>query len=344
MKRILLLLCITCIIGCKSEPKDYVTLSGKIDNMHESKSLKVYQGKTYEKMITINDDGTFSDTLKVVDGEYSFKHGDEYGSIYLKNGNVSTIETDYEDFDNKLVYGGDDADINNFSIRSYLIPGDYFTDDLFANPTTDGLNKAIDNYRKGYAELEDSYKTLDSAQKAKGKKGLENTIKSYKGYLAGKIALAEALPKGSPSPTFENYENFDGSTTSLSDLKGKYVYVDVWATWCGPCKREIPSLKKVEAQYHDKNIAFVSISVDDARRSGSDEKAHASWKKMVADKQLGGIQLFSDKAWNSDFVRGYKINGIPRFILIDPDGNIVSPDAPRPSNPKLIELFNELSI
>ncbi len=122
------------------------------------------------------------------------------------------------------------------------------------------------------------------------------------------------------------------------------MYVDVWATWCGPCKREIPSLKKVEAQYHGKNIAFVSISVDDARRSGTLEKAHESWKKMVAEKELGGIQLFSDKAWQSDFVRGYKINGIPRFILIDPDGNIVTADAPRPSNPKLIELFNELKI
>jgi len=65
---------------------------------------------------------------------------------------------------------------------------------------------------------------------------------------------------------------------------------------------------------------------------------------MIVDKELSGIQLFSDKAWQSDFIQQYKITGIPRFILIDPEGNIVTADAPRPSNPKLIELFNELKI
>ncbi|MEM9680349.1 MAG: TlpA disulfide reductase family protein, partial [Bacteroidota bacterium] len=332
-------------ISCQQEPqKDYVMLSGKIENAHDSKTLRIYKGKTYEKIITLNDDGSFNDTLKVAEGEYSIKHGDEYGNIYLKNGNISTLETDYEDFDNMLIYGGDGADINNFNIKSYLIVGDYFTDDLFLNPTQEGLDVAIKSYKDGYAKLESSYEDLDSIRKANGAKGVENNVKLYKNYFTGKIALRKALPKGSPSPTFENYENFKGGTTSLSDLKGKYVYVDVWATWCGPCKREIPSLKQLESKYHDRNIEFVSISVDDARRSGSDEKAYASWKKMVADKSLGGIQLFSDKAWKSDFMQSYKVGSIPRFILIDPDGNIVSPDAPRPSNPKLIELFDELSI
>ncbi|AUC81588.1 TlpA disulfide reductase family protein [Lacinutrix sp. Bg11-31] len=148
---------------------------------------------------------------------------------------------------------------------------------------------------------------------------------------------SQALVMGKTSPTFENYENHKGGTTSLSDLKGKYVYVDVWATWCGPCKAEIPSLQKVEKQYHGKNIAFVSTSVDTAN-------AYDKWKAMVKDKELGGIQLLADKAWESKFVQDYGINGIPRFILIDPAGNIVSADAPRPSSPKLIELFDSLSI
>jgi len=66
--------------------------------------------------------------------------------------------------------------------------------------------------------------------------------------------------------------------------------------------------------------------------------------KMVKDKELKGIQLFSDKDWDSDFVQGYLIKGIPRFILIDPKGDIVSANAPRPSDSKLIDLLNELSI
>ncbi|WP_425075161.1 TlpA family protein disulfide reductase [Psychroserpens sp. S379A] len=341
MKRLLVALCALSIFACKETPKDYVTLNGKILNPHESKTLKVFQGKEFEKVITINEDGTFSDTLKVAEGDYSIKHGDEFGSIYLKNGYESSIETDYNDFDNTLVYKGDGADINNYVIQSYLLSNTYFTDDLFANPNEEHLNKAISDYKTGFKNLETKYQGVDSLHKADGEKNMEGTIKSLKNYLSGKIALRKALPEGMPSPTFENYINYNGGTTSLSDLKGKYVYVDIWATWCGPCKREIPSLKEVEKKFHGKDIEFVSISVDDEKRSGTKEKAFESWKKMVKDKELGGIQLFSDKAWLSDFVRNYKVNGIPRFILIDPDGNIVSPDAPRPSNPKLVELLEE---
>jgi thiol-disulfide isomerase/thioredoxin len=147
----------------------------------------------------------------------------------------------------------------------------------------------------------------------------------------------KAIAKGEPSPKFVNYENYKGGTTSLDDLKGKYVYIDVWASWCAPCKAEIPHLKKIEKQYHDKNIVFVSISIDN-------EKNRKSWKKIVAEKDMRGIQLLADKDWNSDFINSYNIKGIPRFILIDTDGKIVKADAPRPSNPKLIELFNELGI
>ncbi|MEC3908159.1 TlpA disulfide reductase family protein [Tamlana sp. 2201CG12-4] len=142
-----------------------------------------------------------------------------------------------------------------------------------------------------------------------------------------------AIAKGKPSPKFVNYENYKGGTTSLDDLKGKYVYVDVWATWCGPCKREIPFLKEVEQKYHGKNIEFVSVSIDRV----SD---HEKWKTMVKDKELGGIQLFADNDWNSKFVKDYQIQGIPRFILIDDQGNIVDPNAPRPSSPELEQLLN----
>ncbi|WP_460219544.1 TlpA family protein disulfide reductase [Psychroserpens sp. MEBiC05023] len=142
------------------------------------------------------------------------------------------------------------------------------------------------------------------------------------------------LVRGKPSPQFVNYENHKGGEMSLADLKGKYVYVDVWATWCGPCIREIPSLKEVEKQFHNENIAFVSTSIDKA----SD---HDKWVNMVNEKELEGVQLMADNDWSSKFVTDYAIQGIPRFILIDPDGNIVSADAPRPSDPKLVKMLEE---
>ncbi|SFZ93083.1 Thiol-disulfide isomerase or thioredoxin [Flaviramulus basaltis] len=161
------------------------------------------------------------------------------------------------------------------------------------------------------------------------KEHIEELAKTYK--------MLSLVANGQHSPKFVNYENHAGGSTSLDDLKGKYVYIDVWATWCGPCKYEIPFLKKIEKQFHDKNIVFVSLSVDK-------KKDYEKWKKMVIDKELTGIQLLADKDFESDFIKDYMVKGIPKFILLDPDGKIVRSSAPRPSSKDLIDLFNELNI
>ena len=161
------------------------------------------------------------------------------------------------------------------------------------------------------------------------KVNLEEINQSYSAFT--KIA------KGNPSALFVDYKTPNDGKVSLKDFLGKYVYIDVWATWCGPCKKEIPFLKKIEKKYHGKNIEFVSISVDV-------EKQRQKWKDMVKDMGLTGTQIMADKDFKSDFIKAYNIAAIPRFILIDPSGNIVSPDALRPSDPKLIEFFNELGI
>ena len=131
-----------------------------------------------------------------------------------------------------------------------------------------------------------------------------------------------SLSKGSSSPNFK-YKNMQGKVVSLNDLKGKLVYIDVWATWCGPCKAQIPYLKQLEELYRNKAVEFVSISIDQPK---DEEK----WKKMVVEKELKGIQLMADNAWKSSLVKDYVIQGIPRFILLDEKGNIISPFAPRP--------------
>lgn len=160
----------------------------------------------------------------------------------------------------------------------------------------------------------------------------------HKNEISNLYKKLKTLDKGSPSPKFVNYENYAGGTTSLDDLKGKYTYIDVWATWCGPCKREMPFLKKLEEKYHgNNNIQFVSISIDQI-------KYRDDWKAMIKEKELGGIHLIADKDFDSDFMKEYFIDGIPHFILLDPDGNIVDAKAPRPSFPELLELFNKLKI
>ncbi len=148
----------------------------------------------------------------------------------------------------------------------------------------------------------DKIEEFYAAYKAAGSTNEKNNTNIEKSYNTLK-----KLAKGSTSPKFVNYENNAGGTTSLDDLKGKYVYVDVWATWCGPCKAEIPFLKKVEKQYHNKNIEFISISIDVA-------KDHQKWKDMVKDKELGGIQLFADKDWKSQFIEDYLKSEITNYV------------------------------
>ena len=154
--------------------------------------------------------------------------------------------------------------------------------------------------------------------------------------LTTQFLVADALKPGSPSPKFD-YENQKGGKTTLESLNGKYIYIDLWATWCGPCREQIPFLQKIEEQYKGKNIEFVSISIDA-------QKDKEKWSKFVTEKQLGGIQLLAENEWESQFLKAYGIFSVPTFILLDPAGNIVNAYAPKPSDDKLIDLFNSLKI
>src|SRR5699024_8936159 len=105
------------------------------------------------------------------------------------------------------------------------------------------------------------------------------------------------------------------------------VYIDIWATWCEPCLREIPYLKKLEKKHGDKNIEFISISVDK-------KQDHDTWKKMIKEKALGGVQLFADNDFKSKFIQDYSINTILKFILLYSEIKLINADTPKPSNDK----------
>lgn len=147
----------------------------------------------------------------------------------------------------------------------------------------------------------------------------------------------KTVAKGQPSPKFKDYENYAGGKTSLDDLKGNYVFINVWATWSSPSPREMNFFKELESTYAGKNIKFVSISVDRAAD-------HDKWKSVIAENKFAGIHLLADKDMESSFIQEYFINITPRYILLDPEGKIVNANAPRPSSSKLKRTFSELNI
>ncbi|ANI88761.1 hypothetical protein A9P82_05345 [Arachidicoccus ginsenosidimutans] len=109
----------------------------------------------------------------------------------------------------------------------------------------------------------------------------------------------------------------DGKPMKISDFKGKYLLVDFWASWCGPCRGENPNVVKVYNKYKDKNFTILGVSLD------NDKDA---WIKAIKDDKLSWNHMSDLKQWNSAAVQAYGFQGIPFNVLIDPTGKIIADD------------------
>lgn len=122
-----------------------------------------------------------------------------------------------------------------------------------------------------------------------------------------------------------------GNRISLDELRGKVVFIDVWASWCGPCKKEFPYLKKLEEAYHgNSGIVFMGVSVD---RMADKQK----WIAMIREQHLPGYQLLDEAG--SNFGKKLNISSIPRFMLVDKKGNWKEMRCPRPSDLKALKKY-----
>lgn len=238
--------------------------------------------------------------LMVIDGD--LLQYPEYGQFISSCISFYVDEMEGDKEKNFMAYV--DQNINDAKVKSYVVHEYVYGKVQYSG--VDGKDELIAYYRKN---------VINEADKAK---------------FDELYAKWDKLRTGCPSPSFTG-TNIEGKQVSLEELRGKYVYIDVWATWCGPCRGEIPHLKKLEEKYHGKDIHFVSLSCDQDK---------AAWEKMVKKDQMTGIQLHIGSG--AKFMDEYVINGIPRFILLDRTGRIVKADATRPSNPETAKLFDEL--
>ncbi|MBC7847028.1 MAG: TlpA family protein disulfide reductase [Flavobacterium sp.] len=331
MKKIVLIAIVfVCSNASFGQMINYVTFQAEIANRNNDFiNITSLNGQLLKK-IELNKKGIFKDTLKVKEGMYRMNDGVESTELYLKNGYSIKLKMDAKQFDESIVYSGIGALENNVLAKRILEDEQYYDANF-----TELDEKAFEDFKN--KKRKQDLARLDNAKLnvkfiEAEKTNTENSLQGLTNYYK-RTQSANKL-NNTVSPSFD-YENHKGGKTKLEDFKGKYVYIDVWATWCGPCRAEIPFLKKTEEMYHDKNIVFVSISIDV-------DKDHDKWKNFVSEKQLGGVQLFADKNWNSDFMTSYGINSIPRFILIDPNGKVVKGNASRPSSPELKEELDKL--
>ena len=148
---------------------------------------------------------------------------------------------------------------------------------------------------------------------------------------ATNFAKRRCTVPGQPFPTGIVLKDREGRTVDFATFKGKYVYIDMWASWCVPCLREVPVLQQLEKKLKNKKVEFVSISID-----ASEE----AWKNKLVEKNMHGHQL-----WNPGSTLGEAlgVRGIPFFAIYDPDGNLYMHGAPRPSQGAgLVELLEGL--
>ena len=153
--------------------------------------------------------------------------------------------------------------------------------------------------------------------------------------LNQRINLVNKLKSGQPFPPFEGVVDMNDKSISFEqlNLKGKMLFIDIWATYCPDCRKELPFLETLQQTYKGKPITFVSISVD------RDKEA---WKKMVKEKKLSGIHLYASPETKELFKKLYDLRSIPRYMLIDKEGNIISINAPMPSKGIALESLINL--
>ena len=306
-----------------------VEITGQVDNPN-SEYIVFYTESAILDSVLLNK-GHFKSNFSLDSlTKISFNDGKEYGSFYLKPNQKTQIYLNALLFDESLTFNGAYSQLNNFRTAELRAFEQYIDQLSSISPDVNfsDTNKVFEEMR-----------TIQSTLQANLDYGIATypEIKSY--FEIRKQSLVKAtdhffyhkkfeieifhLKNNSRGLKFDDFiaEDLKGNKKSLQDYLGKPIVIDFWATWCGPCKKEMPHLKKIEEKFEGQ-INVLSINCYDKKKN---------WKSQA--EKIGAENSIHISEENFENLKNeYAIYYIPRFIILDQNGTIVDIHADRPSS------------
>lgn len=184
-------------------------------------------------------------------------------------------------------------------------------------------------YATNFLNPADEYSFLDSLSK-----GFEQKLPNsrYTKEFAAKLApFKNMIRVGQPAPEI-TLNNPEGKPVSLSSLRGKYVLIDFWASWCGPCRQENPNVVKMYDRFKDKKFEIFGVSLDQSKDK---------WVSAIEKDKLSWVHVSDLKFWQSAAAQAYGVQAIPATFLVDPEGKVIAKNLRGGAlEDKLAQLFN----
>ena len=322
----------TLISSCKEERKNPISvIEVNVTNQQLLDSLIIYdKDKSWEikSILRFKESNRVIDTMKILENKfyqiYSFLDGKqgELGELVISPNSEITLFIDEKELFESIDYSG------NFKLSNNFLAYSKKYQNLLSEMVRNGIKQE---------ELEI---LIHEKGELINKKGISlNVVDSLSSYVKLKFdEFSDILKQKNIKYLYKTsivnkignnffFKDIKNNVKTLKDFKGKYVYIDVWATWCKPCKVEHTFLKQLEEHFsYNNKLQIISISTD---------REYDKWEKYITKNSIKGVQLYSGS--NSDFVKFYDIGALPRFIFLDKEGKVISPDEIRPSNSKTLE-------
>jgi hypothetical protein len=307
-----------------------VKITATIENRHgDYIYIKIDKKKT--KKIKINRAGFFEDTIGINEGFYQFYDGLNFADLYVKDGYDMIINVDAGSFVKTLAFSGSGATENNFMATSRILDTRLDMKSLMNmkyNEFKDELDKkrTFDFNRLKNASFDERFNVFQQQKTELFIKSLENFYKNEHQAEDKTIKIEDISYQ---------YVDYEGKMIKTKSFSGSYLFIQVWSMESGASVAEAPYLREIIRKYSPQGFTFINICIDNPAEVDK-------WKAYIDDQGLTGVQLLADAGWKSEIINDFKISSLPRYILADPVGKLMQPNAPRPSNPNLRVGFEQL--